>query len=129
MALPKIVLILVGNKIDLDDSRVVSTEEGMELAKELGIYYMETSCLTNEKVEDVFEWVALQIINLNIEAVKDTIFDKQIEEGSKFLISSPQLKILNQYFIKQLDYCIGKSDTKDIVKYLDILKAIEKNKV
>ena len=129
VALPHIVLILVGNKVDLNTSRDVSAEEGIELAKELGIYYMETSAKTNENVDDVFEWIALQIINMNIEEVKDTLFDKQIKEGSKFVISSPKLKILNQYFTRQLDFCIGKSDTKEIIKYLDILKAIEKNKL
>ena len=129
VALPHTVLILVGNKVDLNTSRDVSAEEGIELAKELGIYYMETSAKTNENVDDVFEWIALQIINMNIEELKDTLFDKQIKEGSKFVISSPQVKILNQYFTKQLDFCIGKSDTKEIIKYLDILKAIEKNKL
>ncbi|MFX1418360.1 MAG: Rab family GTPase [Promethearchaeota archaeon] len=129
VALPNIVLILVGNKVDLNTSRVVSTEEGMELAKQLGIYYMETSAKTSENIENVFEWVAIQIINLNIEEIKDNLFDKEIEEGLKFIVSSPQLKILNQYFAKQLDYCIGKSDTKEIIKYLDILKAIEKSKL
>ena len=129
VALPNIILILIGNKVDLNTSRIISTEQALELAKELGIYYMETSAKTNANIDDVFEWIALQIINLNIEEIKDTLFDKQIEEGSKFVISSPQLKILNQYFTKQLDFCIGKSDTKDIIKYLDILKAIEKNKL
>jgi hypothetical protein len=101
----------------------------MELAKELRIYYMETSAKINENINDVFEWIALQIINMNIEEIKYTLFEKQIEEVSKFIISSPQLKILNKYFTKQLDYCIGKIDTKEIVKYLNILKAIEKKKL
>jgi len=129
VAFQNIVLILVGNKVDLDESRKISTDEGMELAKNLGIYYMETSAKTNENVEDVFEWIALQIINMNVDEVKETILDKQIEEGKKFIISSLQLKKLNDYFSKQLDYCIGKSDTKEIIKYLDILKAIQKNKL
>ena len=129
VALPNIILILVGNKVDLTTSRVISTEEGMELAKELNIYYMETSAKTNQNIENVFEWIALQIINLKIEEIKDTLFEKQIEEGSKFIISSPQLRLLNQYFIKQLDYCIGKSETKEIIKCLDLLKAIEKKKL
>ncbi len=129
VAFENIVLILVGNKVDLDISREITTEEGMNLAKDLGVFYMETSAKTNENIDDVFEWIALQIINTNIEEVKDTILDKQIEEGNKFIISSPQLKILNQYFTKQLDYCIGKSDTKEIIKYLDILKSIQKNKL
>jgi len=129
VAVPNIILILVGNKADLNDERQVSTEEGMGLAKELGIYYMETSAKTNENIGELFEWVALQIININIEEVKDSIFDKQIDDDSQFVISSPQLKLFNHYFTKQLDFCVGKADTKEIVKYLDILKAIQKNKI
>ncbi|MHA2282521.1 MAG: Rab family GTPase [Promethearchaeota archaeon] len=129
VALPNIILILVGNKVDLNNERQISMEEGIGLAKELGIYYMETSAKTNENIEEMFEWIALQIINTNIEEVKDTIFDKQIEERSQFVISSPQLKLFNNYFTKQLDFCIGKGDTKEIIKYLDILKAIQKNKL
>ena len=129
VALPDITLILVGNKVDLNDSRVISTEQAVKLAKDLSIYYMETSAKTNENIKEVFEWIALQIININIEVVKETIFDKQIEEGSKFIISSPQLKMLNTYFTKQLDFCIGKSDTKEVIKYLDVLKSIQDKKV
>jgi Ras-related protein Rab-6A len=127
--LPKTFLILIGNKVDLSDMREISAEEGIDLAKELKVYYMETSAKTNENIESVFEWIALQIINTNIEEVKDSLFDKQIEDGSKFIISSPQLKLINKYFTKQLDFCIGKSDTKDVIKYLDILKVIQKNKL
>ncbi|KKK76541.1 hypothetical protein LCGC14_2862580, partial [marine sediment metagenome] len=35
----------------------------------------------------------------------------------------------NTYFTKQLDFCIGKSDTKEVIKYLDILKSIQDKKV
>lgn len=129
VALPNIILILVGNKSDLEDEREISTQEGMNLAKELGIYYMETSAKTNENIEEAFEWIALQVINTNIEEVKDSELDKQIKEGSKFIVSSPQMKLLNTYFTKQLDFCIGKSDTNDIVKFLDLLNAIQKNKL
>jgi small GTP-binding protein len=129
VAFQNIVLILVGNKVDLDDSREISIDEGMNLAKELGIYYMETSAKTNENIDDVFEWIALQIINMNIEEVEDTLLDTQIEENKKFVISSSQLKKFNQFFSKQLDYCIGKSDTKEIIKHLDIIKDIKKNQL
>ena len=129
VAFQNIVLILVGNKVDLDDSREISIDEGMNLAKELGIYYIETSAKTNENIDDVFEWIALQIINMNIEEVEDTLLDTQIEENKKFVISSSQLKKFNQFFSKQLDYCIGKSDTKQIIKHLDIIKDIKKNQL
>jgi len=126
---PNVILILVGNKVDLSDSREVSTEEGIELAKELEIYYMETSVKSNENIDDVFEWIALQIINQNVEKVRDSTVEKYINDSSKFTINQAQLKILENYFTKQLDYVISKADTKKIVKFLDIIKAVEKNKV
>lgn len=129
VAHPNVILILVGNKVDLQDSRDVSSEEGMELAKELKIYYMETSVKTNKNIDDVFEWIALQIINQNIENVRETIGNKAIEANYKYIISASQIKLLNNYFTKQLDFCIGKGDTENIIKYLDTLKVVEKNRV
>lgn len=46
--------ILVGNKSDYDEKRVVTTEQGQALADELGIRYIETSAKTNSQVEDAF---------------------------------------------------------------------------
>ena len=129
VAHPNVILILVGNKVDLQDSREVSSEEGMELAQELKIYYMETSAKTNKNIDEVFEWVALQIINQNIENVRETIGNKAIEENYKYIISASQVNLLNNYFTKQLDFCIGKGDTENIIKYLDTLKVVKKNRV
>ena len=126
---PNVTLILVGNKVDLTDSREVSTEEGMELAKELKIFYMETSVKMNENIGEVFEWIALQIINQNVEKTRISIGEKSIEDNAKYVISATQLQFLNNYFTKQLDYCIGKSDTENIFKYLDTLKVVEKTKL
>lgn len=126
---PNVILILVGNKMDLQESREVSSEEGIELAKELKIYYMETSVKTNVNIDEAFESIALQIINHNVEVVKETIGNKAIEEHYKYVISASQIKLLTNYFTKQLDFCIGKSDTENIIKYLDTLKVVEKNRV
>jgi len=38
---------LVANKVDLGDERVVSTEEGMSLAEKFSIPYFETSAKNN----------------------------------------------------------------------------------
>lgn len=46
--------LLIGNKTDLTDRRVVSTEEAKELADSLGIPYIETSAKTATGVEESF---------------------------------------------------------------------------
>lgn len=58
----EIVLILVGNKIDLSDSRVVSKEDGEVLAQQLGLSYIESSAKTGENIEEAFRMIALQIL-------------------------------------------------------------------
>ncbi len=55
-------MILVGNKIDLENDRVVSTEQGEELAKKLNLSYIETSAKTGENINDAFKMLALQMI-------------------------------------------------------------------
>lgn len=42
-----IILVLIGNKIDLREEREVSTSEGENFAKENGLLFMETSALEN----------------------------------------------------------------------------------
>jgi small GTP-binding protein len=50
----EIPLVLVANKVDLKDSRVVTTEEGEEYAKKNGFIYAESSALTGENVEEAY---------------------------------------------------------------------------
>lgn len=40
-------VILVGNKCDMEEERVVSTERGMQLAEQLGVEFYETSAKEN----------------------------------------------------------------------------------
>ena len=56
-------LILIGNKIDLLDQRVVKKEEAEALAKELGLSYFETSAKDGIGVNDAFRMLALQMID------------------------------------------------------------------
>ena len=50
----EIPLVLVANKVDLKDSRVVTPEEGEEYAKKNGFIYVESSALTGENVEEAY---------------------------------------------------------------------------
>ncbi|MHA1669113.1 MAG: GTP-binding protein [Promethearchaeota archaeon] len=67
-ASPNISLILVGNKIDLEDRRVVFREDGEKTAEKLGIPYIETSAKTGESINDAFRMLALQMIKKHLVA-------------------------------------------------------------
>lgn len=51
----EISLILVGNKTDLTDNRVIEYNESLEKAKKYNIQYKETSALNGENVKEVFQ--------------------------------------------------------------------------
>ena len=56
-------LILVGNKNDLEDQRVVTKEEAMEAAKKFGcLTYFETSALTGELVTEAFNEIGSNLL-------------------------------------------------------------------
>ena len=48
-------LILIGNKTDLEDQRVISKEKGEELARENKMLFFETSALNGNGVEEAFK--------------------------------------------------------------------------
>ncbi len=59
--------IVIGNKNDKDNERVVSYELGKKKAQEFGCDYIETSAKLNKNVNEAFEKIALKIL---IEHVK-----------------------------------------------------------
>ena len=50
-----VLIILVGNKIDLEDKRAVESKEAEDFANEKGFLFYEVSAKTGENVEDLFE--------------------------------------------------------------------------
>lgn len=60
-------VILVGNKCDMEEERVVSTERGMQLAEQLGVEFYETSAKENIYVKvECLTNIILIIRTLNI---------------------------------------------------------------
>lgn len=62
--------ILIGNKCDWEDKRVVSTERGQQLADELGIPFLEVSAKSNINVEKAFFSLAADIKKRIIDTAK-----------------------------------------------------------
>jgi len=65
------VIMLIGNKSDLESSRAVTYEEGEQFAKEHGLIFTETSAKTAAGVEDSFINTAKHIN----EMIKKGVFD------------------------------------------------------
>lgn len=59
----EIVFILVGNKVDLEDKREVTTDEGAKFAEENNLMFIETSAMTAQNVEEAFISTAREIIS------------------------------------------------------------------
>ena len=54
-------MVLMGNKCDLEDAREVSTDEGKELAKSLGIPFLESSAKTRINIDEAFHAVVNEV--------------------------------------------------------------------
>ncbi|XP_028455232.1 RAB3D, member RAS oncogene family, b [Perca flavescens] len=62
-------VILVGNKCDLEDDRVVPTEDSQRLAEELGFQFFEASAMDNINVKQVFE----RLVDVICEKMNETM--------------------------------------------------------
>ncbi|ONK75592.1 uncharacterized protein A4U43_C03F18520 [Asparagus officinalis] len=59
-----IVIMLVGNKSDLEDQRQVSLDDAKEFAQKEGLFFLETSALESTNVEPAFMTVLTEIFNI-----------------------------------------------------------------
>lgn len=62
-------ILLVGNKNDLEEERVISYEEGEKMAKENGLNFIEINAKDYSKVEKAFKKVA-ECILIKVESGK-----------------------------------------------------------
>jgi len=65
------VIMLIGNKCDLEDRRAVQYEEGQQFAQENGLIFMETSAKTAQNVDEAFIATAQNIYGKIQEGVLD----------------------------------------------------------
>ena len=101
---PKTVsIVLIGNKIDLEDKRVVSFDEGNDFAMKNGIIFMETSAKSGEGVDEIFKKSAEEIekkmaqnyYDLNSETcgIKKGNFEKMNRSNSKGKTKNNEVKL------------------------------------
>jgi len=83
-------VVLVGNKCDLEEERVVSTDRGRQLADQLGLEFFETSAKENVNVKAVFERLVDIICDKMSESLDSdpTIVNNQ-QAGGKRLTADP----------------------------------------
>jgi Ras-related protein Rab-11A len=87
-----IVVMLVGNKIDLKNLRVVPSEDGATLAESEGLSFLETSALDTTNVEKAFQLILNEIYGVvsKRQAVKESAPNEPsgVKEGTTISVSS-----------------------------------------
>ena len=129
----QIPIVIIGNKIDLTDQRVIEYKEAVEVINDLssehyegGISYIETSAKTGEYIEDAFSLIAYHYIMRSIEIEEQRlkldlmdILNSILDKKGKLVISfitenplwSPGLQILTD--INKLCDCEKLIDDKE----------------
>ncbi|KAJ4950509.1 hypothetical protein NE237_027341 [Protea cynaroides] len=93
-----IVIILIGNKSDLEDQRAIPTEDAKEFAQKEGLFFLETSALEATNVESSFVTLLTQIFNIvnkkNLVADADQGNGNPASlAGKKIIVPGPALEI------------------------------------
>lgn len=97
----EIPLLLVGNKSDLADERLVSIEEINNFTKNFNLYYMETSAKTGEGVGDCFYILACLMIG---SGVPDQLISKGIIYSPGQILAVPSKAVTSPATISEPEY-------------------------
>ena len=89
---PNTVIVLIGNKVDMEDQRDVSHEEAAAFAKENDLIFVETSAKTGQNVEEAFLKTA-QLIFKNVEDGQvDVSQDGGVMKRQNVVVDNPTAK-------------------------------------
>ena len=77
---PKITIILIGNKSDLEDKRQVLKDQGEEKARSFGCAFLETSAYSGDNIEKAFN---LMIKEIYEKFSSDSTGEGEVDSGSK----------------------------------------------
>ncbi|CDW87990.1 ras-related protein rab-10 [Stylonychia lemnae] len=72
---PSIAKVLVGNKIDLEEQRVVTKAEATKIAQEHGMDYFETSARDNINIQELLQYI--------MDKVYDNLYSKGTNENEE----------------------------------------------
>ncbi|KAL8127491.1 ras-related protein Rab11D [Apium graveolens] len=86
-----IVIILLGNKNDLEDQRAVPTDDAKEFAQKEGLFFLETSALQSTNVEDAFMTVLTGIFN--VVNKKTLVANNDQSNGNSASLASKQILV------------------------------------
>lgn len=70
-------IVIVGNKCDLVNERVVTESQGMELAKKWGAVYIETSAKTDINCKECFQFLAKSLMKSELQEVNKVSSEKK----------------------------------------------------
>ncbi|KAI8070193.1 GTPase Ypt3 [Thamnidium elegans] len=95
---PDSIIMLIGNKSDLESNRKVSQQEAMDYAESNGLMFMETSALESINVEKAFESLIFNIFD-KISSKLTTMDDKRAEimRGQAIELGSPTSNEARKY--------------------------------
>ena len=68
-------MILVGNKVDLKDSRQISFEEGFALAQKWRVPFIESSAKTGENIDEIFKLLLMHKLDV-LKAIEEETLDQ-----------------------------------------------------
>lgn len=105
--------LLVGNKIDLEDRRQVNYDEALELSKQWGVPYVETSAKTRQNVDQVF----IELMRM--------IRDRRRQQGDSALSNNPHSGYASNLPGSQQNYPAGEGQSSILAQASKVSQRIK----